>query len=322
VAAEGGRDQAERFMALTDRGYRDDTDLPRMLALVGQAAAASGPARNLHLGDVLWRRYMLEESIVKPRENVRLWEEDGDLVGFAWFSPPGSIETQTLPERGGELFPLMLDWGEARRSELAPDATNERAFDTDAYEGDAERVALLRARGYSRDDEHFYLLNHQTLDGEVTRSPLPTGAVVRPVDPATEIADRVAIHREVWEPSRVTEPAYRRLRQAPGYRSDLDLVAVAPDGAFAAYCICWYDPVSRSGEFEPVGTRAAYREQGYGKAVVTEGLRRLQTLGARSAIVFSSGTTVPANRLYASCGFREIGRTYLYRKTIGTNESS
>jgi ribosomal protein S18 acetylase RimI-like enzyme len=293
-----------------------------MLALVGKSAAQSGPARNMHLGDVLWRRFMLEERLVEPTQNVRLWEEDGDLVGFAWFGPPGSIETQTLPERGSELVPLMLDWGEARRSELPADATNERVIDTDAYEDDAERIALLHARGFTRDDEHFYRLNFQDLDEVLAPSPLPAGATVRPVDPATEIADRVAIHREVWDPSRVTEPAYRRLRQAPGYRPDLDLVAVSPDGTLAAYCICWYDPISRSGEFEPVGTRAAYRGQGYGKAVVTEGLRRLWALGATSAIVFSGGTSEPANRLYASCGFREIGRTYLYLKTLGTNASS
>lgn len=308
-------------MAVTHRAFEGDADLRRMLTLVGQAAAERGPARNMHLGDVLWRRFMLEEPLVEPTQNVRLWEEAADFVGFAWFSPPGSLETQTRPGRD-DLVPSMLDWAEERRLELEPDAKNERALDTDAYDGDGERIALLRSRGYARDGENFFILYHQPLAGEVATLTLPAGAVVRPVDPASEIAERVAIHREVWHPSRVTEPAYRRLRQAPGYRPELDLVAVAPNGTFAAYCICWYDPISRSGQFEPVGTRPAYRGQGYGKAVVLEGLRRLHALGARTAIVFTGGSSGPAKRLYASCGFREIGRTYLYRKTLGASEAS
>ena len=53
--------------------------------------------------------------------------------------------------------------------------------------------------------------------------------------------------------------AYRRLRAVPYYDQNLDLVAVNGAGEFGAYCICWYDPGSRSGLFEPVGTAEACR---------------------------------------------------------------
>jgi ribosomal protein S18 acetylase RimI-like enzyme len=97
---------------------------------------------------------------------------------------------------------------------------------------------------------------------------------------------------------------------------------VAPDGGLAAYCICWYDPISRSGEFEPVGARPTYRRQGYGRAVVIEGLRRLRALGAETAIVFSHGGETPANRLYAACGFREEARTYDFRASPPTSATA
>jgi ribosomal protein S18 acetylase RimI-like enzyme len=99
-----------------------------------------------------------------------------------------------------------------------------------------------------------------------------------------------------------------------GYRSDLDIVAAAPDGVFASYCICWFDPESRTGQYEPVGTRPAFRGQGIGRAVVIEGLRRLRELGAHLAIVHTNDTNIAAIRLYESAGFRIVSRDYPYRK--------
>jgi ribosomal protein S18 acetylase RimI-like enzyme len=96
----------------------------------------------------------------------------------------------------------------------------------------------------------------------------------------------------------------------------LDLVAVAPDGAFASYCICWLDPANRTGEFEPVGTRPAFRGKGIGKLLMLEGLRRLKALGARTAIVYSVGDNTASIRLYESVGFRTITRNRYYSKRL------
>jgi ribosomal protein S18 acetylase RimI-like enzyme len=131
-----------------------------------------------------------------------------------------------------------------------------------------------------------------------------------------EWAARVELHRDVWSPSRVTLEAYRRLRAAPIYRPDLDLVVIAPDGTLASYAICWLDAANRSGEFEPVGTRAAFRGQGLGKAVVQEGFRRLRACGARVACVTAVGGNMAAQKLYASAGFQTVTREHLYRKPL------
>ena len=72
----------------------------------------------------------------------------------------------------------------------------------------------------------------------------------------------------MWYPSKVTLEAYRRMRSVSDYTPELDIVVVAPDGTFAAYCICWLDPVNKIGEFEPVGTRETFRGKGLGKAVM------------------------------------------------------
>ena len=136
--------------------------------------------------------------------------------------------------------------------------------------------------------------------------------MARHVGTEEEWAERVDLHREVWSPSRVTLEAYRRLRATPGYTPELDLVAVAPDGAFASYCICWLDPINRAGEFEPVGTRPAYQRQGFGRAVITEGLRRLKAHGTTDASVLTPQSNERAVALYESVGFRVAGHEYDY----------
>jgi len=86
-------------------------------------------------------------------------------------------------------------------------------------------------------------------------------------------------------------------------RRDLDIVAVAPKGEFASFCTIWFDDVTRTAAFEPVGTAPAHQKRGLGKAVMCEGLRRLQRLGATLAYVGSY--TPGAHALYESVGFTE-----------------
>jgi ribosomal protein S18 acetylase RimI-like enzyme len=91
---------------------------------------------------------------------------------------------------------------------------------------------------------------------------------------------------------------YRNIQTAPLYRRDLDLVAIAPDGAIAAFCTIWFDDVTRSAYFEPVATVPAHQRRGLGKALMTEGLHRLQRMGATRAFV--GGFSAEANALYRS----------------------
>ena len=135
--------------------------------------------------------------------------------------------------------------------------------------------------------------------------PLPDGFRYRTVS-ADDLAERVSIHREVWtrpgRPSRFTESSYAQVRAEWPYRESLDCVVEAPDGRFAAYCLCWPDDENRVGEFEPVGVRPEFRRRGLGAAVCTFALQRLYEEGGRQAIVYCS--TEPACALYQSLGFR------------------
>lgn len=304
-------------MAITTRPYRDHDDLRRIVELVIDATAAHPERANLHVGDVLWASY--QNTIFDPREQIQLWEEDGALVGMAWGEPaPTTYSLQVHPRWWGrdELEPQIMAWAEQRlRAAMAAGSDKQtlRIYGMASY---PEWTALLTAHGYIRTDDHRLLILRQPLPASEPVAMPPAGWTVRAVGDEHEWQARVDLHREVWHPSKVTLPAYRRLRAAEGYRPALDLVAVAPDGTLAAYCICWLDPVNRIGEFEPVGTRAAFRGQGLGQAVMQIGLQRLHEHGAQAATVYTYATNLAALALYQSVGFTVHTSNDLYCKTL------
>lgn len=297
------------------RPYRGDDDRAALLDLVSQANLDHTRPPYWHVGDVLWQMY--RGPSFDPTANVRLWHlDDGTHVGFAWRDGAGSAVLQQHPSayRNPLLEEAMLLWIAYNWNEPKDDGKT-RALTTYARDSDHERIERLKQHGFAVTDDYLMCRFAYDCSIPIRDTAPPRSAVIRPIHPDSELPERVALHRDVWANSAVTPDSYRRMRSVPGYLPDLDIVAVLPDGAFAAYCICWFDPISKTGEFEPVGTRATYRQQGLGKAVIDEGLRRLHTHGATTAIVHTPATNSAAQALYLSAGFRITDRERAYRKT-------
>jgi mycothiol synthase len=100
----------------------------------------------------------------------------------------------------------------------------------------------------------------------------------------------------------------------------LDLVAVAPDGRLAAFCVCWLNKGSEespSGQIEPLGVQEDFRKLGLGRAILSEGLRRLVLCGADKVYVETDKYRNDALELYQAVGFRPIRDVLVYRKDYG-----
>ena len=139
-----------------------------------------------------------------------------------------------------------------------------------------------------------------------------------PGSSASEIADHAAAHREVWLPwtdGNLSDADYARLMQLPGYRRELDIVAVTPEGVIAACATGWLDPLNRIGEFDSVSARPAYRRQGLTRAVLLEGMRRFKVHGMDRVCVSTGISNTPARRLYESVGFKIVNQYLDYVKT-------
>jgi ribosomal protein S18 acetylase RimI-like enzyme len=103
----------------------------------------------------------------------------------------------------------------------------------------------------------------------------------------------------------------------PGYRRDLDVVTVTPEGVIAAYVNGWLDPVNRIGDFGPVGALPAYRRQGLTRAALLEGLRRMKAHGMQHVCISTGVSNTPARRLYESVGFKIVNKYLDYVKAKG-----
>jgi len=247
---------------------------------------------------------------------VQLWETaEGRLIGVVNADGEGDAQLQVDPDfRTFETE--MVAWAEAHLA--APNPAGHHQLELFVYDYDTPRQQLLKARGYTQMD----------YGGAIRRLHLSAW----PPEPATLAADyalRTTEPTDMGNCQRIADllnAAFNRnfhtaiefqnfTHQAPCFRPDLDLVAVAPDGSFAAYVGIAYDEATRHAVFEPVCTHPDHRRHGLARTLMVEGLHRLRALGAADVSV-DTGDMIPANRLYDSIGFTEVCLGHVWRKEI------
>lgn len=64
--------------------------------------------------------------------------------------------------------------------------------------------------------------------------------------------------------------------------------------------------MNKVGLVEPVGTHPDFRRMGLARAVMLEGLRRMQAYGMQSVMIASSAENVASRTLYDGLGFTEL----------------
>lgn len=255
----------------------------------------------------LWHGVANLEHFNLP-EVITLWEDQrGEIAAVLHPENPGEAFLEIHPAlRSAELEEEMITLAEQRLARAHPDGS--RSLCIWAPQGDALRVPLLEQRGYSPGSDVEYQ-RRRGLDAPIPVAPLPAGYIVRALGDGAELLERCYASGLAFHPDDIRYAVdnrsdvswYHNIQNAPLYRRDLDLVALAPDGAVASFCTIWFDDINRTGVFEPVGTVPAHQRRGLGKAVMTEGLHRLKRMGARLAFVGSYSAA--AGALYESVGF-------------------
>jgi mycothiol synthase len=302
-------------MQLTMRRYRDEGDYWRIRAFLREVFVLNDRRElswQVYRFDY-WRRHGVENLAQGPlEEKVFLWETaEGRIAAVLNAEGKGHAFLQVHPSlRGPDLEEEMVTVAEKHLHR--PGSEGKRKLYVWAAEGDSVREGILRRRGFCQGDLPEYQ-RRRLLPGDKARpipeAPLPKGYTLRALGDAAELPARSWVSWKAFHPDEPDEAYdgwtwYPNVQRAPLYRRDLDLVAVAPNGELASFCTVWFDDVTRTGAFEPVGTAPAHQRRGLGKAVMVEGLRRLQRMGATLVTVGSYETA--AHALYASVGFTEV----------------
>ena len=293
------------------RVLRDAADI----AALQRLAIRMWPVGFHHPGGLAWAA-----ATDQLGDEVLLFGDGDDVVGFAG-SDGDRLLGQADPARP-EAARAIAEW----LREQDPSGRKRIAV----VDADVVFRTALESAGFTRreDEKPEYMVRR---DACVEVPPPPPGYAVRAPAP-DESAARTAVHRAAWDPHALPwHPAHRppypqeaasangearhaRVRAAPLYDPDLDLVAVAEDGTFAGCCIVWLDPASASAEIEPLGVVPAHRRRGVATALCHEAVRRVAAKGGRE-VVISAGPNAaypaPAGA-YLKAGFQPVERGRVY----------
>lgn len=297
-------------MKLTLRPYRSEEDAWRIRQFLQQVYLLN------QRREFSWQVYRFDywywfiNPIIQQfrlEESIFLWEtSDGELA--AVLNPDNRGEACLNLHPAYDTLALQREMFSVAENFLAERRENgSRSLRVWLPSQDASRQALAARLDYVKENFVEYQ-RRRCLDKPIEDFQPAPGYCVRPLGADDELPARSWLSWRAFHPDEPDEKYegwdwYRCVQSAPLYRHDLDLVAVAPDGELAAFCTVWYDPVTKTGAFEPVGTHPEHQRKGLGKAVMTEGLRRLARLGAE--LVTVNSYSVPAGALYASLGFSE-----------------
>ncbi len=290
--------------SVTPRRFSWD-DVGALHDLVAQWQTRSGIF--IHLGDMYWALRNTPDG--EPTSAMWVWpRSDGTLAAVAWLDQPTSADMILAPDAPRSLLSAVLDHVEHEQRK-----TGATTISFVARRGDTALSEELARRGYARTDTGDLRLR-RALDAERAAAPLPPGFTIHDMAGDDDIERRVSVERAVWGTNATADVWRLFAARLPNYRPELDLVAIAPDGSGACAITCWLDERSHRAEIEAVATIPSMRQMGIGKAVITEGLRRLHGAGATEVALYTNIGNVASLALYRSCGFEVVAEDYAWTR--------
>ncbi len=278
------------------QGYAQEQYLERATELVVACRKEDPLGGMWDVGDIHW--WWRDGGYENPETQLFLeGENGGDAQGmillsrqyatFDYEMRPGLEQT----EIGLAAFSVGLDWLAKLRRGVGGPATV-------SFFIRENHSALLRAAaacGYA---------SHQKGYTQLTLG-LPKTVAKTPVDTFFEVRTIVDADFENGQPPVIrTEPSkFSRILNAPLYRRDQHLVAVSRESEVIAECLFWIDEQNAIGVFEPIETKTEFRRRGAARALLTEGLNRMNARNVSTAKLSHYTDNQPASHLYQSLGF-------------------
>jgi mycothiol synthase len=192
-----------------------------------------------------------------------------------------------------------------------------------AHEENGDRINLLENSGFKI--ERYFLAMERSLSEPIPEPQLPEGFRLRGVEGEEDAETWVETFNQTfidhWNHFELTVEAFKNKLDDPTYRSDLSLVAIAPDDTIAALCDCYIiekdGPDIEQGWINVLGTKRGFRKQGLGRSILLAALQNFQAEGLDTVILYVDAENLSgATRLYESAGFRRVNTQIAYMKEL------
>lgn len=292
-------------------------DMPRLLDF---RRACTTPANIDDYPRLTDLHEILSGASATSQEQVALLEDEhGAIVAYGivalnycnlYFLIDSHAQTDKLASQ-------IIAWGHARIKATGKCAV----IDTPCRDTNTERVVLLEQHGFVRSNEATLNMARSLVE-PIPHPRFPAGFQLRLVRGEDEVDELVTLHQEAFGTQNMTREGRLSIMRNPEYIPELDLLLLAPDGTYTAFCYC---SISREaneqsgrneGEIAIIGTRPAYRKQGLGRAMLLSGLQCLKDHGIEMATLGTSSENGSAQSVYTSAGFTIAYRSLWYSREV------
>jgi ribosomal protein S18 acetylase RimI-like enzyme len=316
------------------RLYKDETDLQSIVDLL---TACEWADQGDNFYSVKGLQLSFAEPGFDPCQNVALWEDAaGNLAGSAELWMPtqpveafdGFLWFRVHPDQRWQGIEAdILAWAETRLQRAARDLSLNLPIRllTNCRVEQFKRVAFYEQQGFEY--ERCFFTMTRSLAEPIAQPELPEGFQIIQMRGAEDAEKWVEMYNQTFidhwgfHPHTVEERCY--WLSASDYCPELDLVAVAPDGTFAAFCYGHIDTEAnqqkqqQEGWISSLGTRRGFRRIGLARAMLLAGLQRLQAAGIHTAkLGVDTANPNSAQKLYESVGFRKLYAKLTYVKML------
>jgi mycothiol synthase len=303
------------------RPFQDEHDLTAMCELLEKGRTADHGTYYVHTGDLMWWLYYppLEGDFW---DHIYLWdapETPKRLLGWALISPDWvGIDVYTQPELRGSLIAWeMYLWAEEKATQVARQNGRPTIYVLWISHEDTVLVEHFIQQGFRLRRGITHMVRN--LDENVQAAKPIDGFMLRGCKGLMEVSERAGAQYGAFgskAPFEQYEKRFVNFLRSVVYQPEMDIVAVSQDGQIASFGIVWTDTVNKVGLFEPVGTHPEFQRKGLGRAVMLEGLHRLQESGMQRAIVSTFVDNLAAIDLYESVGFQVANQLGTFEKDV------
>ncbi len=307
-------------MSITAHQLTNGSDIQRIFDLRRACTTAENMNDYPTVSDL---QELLAPSRLNTDVHVQLWEGTNEmLIAFGILHVSFcNLYFYVHPKEQDAIESAIISWALHEMRTIGQQQQKPVTLDVSCRENDLQRLTLLEQHDFVRQEEQTLHMRRSLAEPVPIPQP-PEGFIVRRYRGSSEVEEYVALHREAFGTANMTVEQRLTIMDNPDYRPELDIVAVAPDGKFAAFCVCNINREvneqsgHNEGEIGIIGTRPAYRNMGLGRTMLLEGLQRLKACGISTATLGTSSSNANAIRLYESVGFKVANRILWYTKAV------